>query len=116
MCSADDRTGVAGRCIVLLPLVRGMSCLAARRWRFVKPELCGGGRSDFALIDQSCEVFKASIISGFRLFAEKTPGQLSAFQVITDTVAAESAFVARGIGAGAVFQVLLLFAFHGGTP
>jgi len=58
------------------------------------------------------ECLKAAVVGLFSLRRETASGQFAVGQVIFDAVAADPAFVAGRVGASAVREVSVLFAFH----
>jgi hypothetical protein len=57
-------------------------------------------------------MLEGTIIGPLGILGKAAPRKLSAVQVIADTVTAEALFGAAGVGASAILQVLLFFAFH----
>lgn len=57
-------------------------------------------------------MFERTVIGPFRISGKTAAGELAAFQVITDTVAAETFPGAGIISTQAVLQILLLFTLH----
>ena len=62
------------------------------------------------------EGFEAAIVGFFHVIGETAGGQLSALEMITQTIAADAFAGTAGIGAVAVFQIRILFTFHGNMP
>lgn len=57
-------------------------------------------------------MFERTIVGFFGVRGKTTTGQLAAFQVIPDTLAADTLPRAPGVAATAVLEVLFLIAFH----